>query len=312
LCEEEVSRRATALVARHAEQAWPAKGTCWGDVTWAFAVLYTHGDEAAANAAFAALPGTYNLTEDPKVEDDCYWAHPLIMRVMLHSQTASHVDANAQSALLGLMWSYIRQRSLLADANASIWNVSGSENHDLMRKTAYLLFAQILEGAGRGSDMLADGHSVSEHHAAWGEWAKRYLQSRAREGISCEIASPTYDLYSVQGIVNLRDLSDSAVVRRLADSFASLFWADYAQDFLASTGVRGGAMTRMYKDASMTLGVRENLIATTAMYGWHNGVFTNTNPDALIMATSDYHPPAIVSAMATAKATQGKVRIQAP
>jgi hypothetical protein len=307
LCEAEVARRARAIVMHHATQAWPAKGSCWGDVTWAFAVLYTHGDEAAANAAFTALPSTYNLSEDPKVEDDCYWAHPQIMRVMLHPETRSHLTAAARQTLLDLMWSYLHQRSLLADATGSIWNVSGSENHDLMRKTSYLLFSQILSTGGRGKDLLADGHSVDEHHSAWTEWAKRYLQSRAREGISCEIASPTYDLYSVQGIANLRDLSDSPVVRRLADAFLTLFWADYAQDFLHATGVRGGAMTRMYKDASLTQGTRENLIATTYMYGWHEAVPTNTNPDALIMATSDYRPPAIVSSMALEPAAHAYV-----
>ena len=56
VCPEEIARRAESIIAAHAAQPWPAKGMCWGDVTWAFAELYTGGDVAGANATLAALP----------------------------------------------------------------------------------------------------------------------------------------------------------------------------------------------------------------------------------------------------------------
>jgi hypothetical protein len=218
--------------------------------------------------------------------------------MLLQSEIAAHVSAAARGVLLDLTWNYVQKRSAYADAAGSVWMVSGSENHDTMRKSSYLLFEQVLEAAGRGKDLLADGHSVSDHRARWTEWWKEYFRQRAREGISSEIASPTYDIYGLECFANLRDLAGSDVLRRLAEEFETLFWADYAQDFLPSTGVRGGGMTRVYKDASLTLGARENLLPATYMYGWHDNAPQATNPAALIMAASSYRPPGVVSAMA--------------
>lgn len=307
VCAEEVARRADSIVASHAAQPWPAKGTCWGDVTWAFASLVAGSDVDAANLALAALPTTYKVATELTVESDCYWAHTLIARLLLHPVTSARLDANARAALLDLMWTYVQNRSLVSDAAGTVWAISGSENHDAMRKSAYLLFTQVLALAGRGDDLLADGHSVSEHHAQWSEWWKGFLRARAHEGVSCEIASPTYALYGLQCVANLRDFADDDVLRRLANDFESLFWADYAQDFLAPTAVRGGGMSRMYKDVSMTQGNRENLYATTWMYGWHERAPGATNPAALIMATSDYRPPQIVTRMATEPVSQAYV-----
>lgn len=294
-CEAETVRRQTQLVTEHVAHPFPAKGTCWGDVTWAFAALASNQELDAANAVLANVT-QYNLTESVGTEDDCYWAASLIARVQLHPLTRPRLSPGARTALTTLMTHFVKNRSRVADA-ALPWIISGSENHDAMRKGAYLLYAQLLEAAGHGGDALADGHTITEHRAAWEAFWLGYFRDRAREGLDSEIASPTYAQYGLQVFVNLRDLAASAAVRARADQFLTLFWADYAQDFLPATGVRGGGMTRVYKDDPLTRGVSEGLRPATWMYGWHEAAPQATNPSLLVAATSDYRPPAIVTAM---------------
>jgi len=295
--------RAGSIVRRHADSPWPDRGDCWGDVTWAFSALYVGDDVREANSTLASIPSRYTNSADPTVDGDCYWALPLVARAYLHPATSARLLPMTNRVLEGLMWTYVRRRSRVDDALGSVWAIHASENHDAMRKSNYALFVQALQAAGRGDDVLADGLTVTNHFTAWQRYWKEWFRQRAREGIHVEIASPIYAKYTLQTHYNLRDFARSSILRRLAGDFLTLYFADAAQDFLPSVGVRGGAMTRAYKDAHLTRGSRDGLRPITWIYEWHDAVPGSTNPSILAPATSSWRPPPIVGAIATRRTT---------
>ena len=299
-CEVVVATRLTGIVAKHVTTQFPPKGTCWGDVTYAFSALQSNQDVAGANALLASLETKYPTVLSPTLEPPCYWANALIARAMLLNPAAGRLTGPTALALKPLLLNFVQQRSRFADGMGTVWLISGSENHDLMRKGAFLSFTQILMAAGNGATVLADGKTVAEHHTAWTRWWKEYFRQRAREGIAVEIASPTYGKYSVQLFYNVRDLASDASLRKRAEDFLTLYWADWAQDQLPRTGVRGGAQTRCYKDTSLTAGNADALRAITWAFGWHpHAPPSATNPAVLAIASSSYRPPPIVDAIAT-------------
>ncbi len=168
-----------------------------------------------------------------------------------------------------------------------------------MQKGGFLLCAEALKDApGYGPDLvLADGGTIAEHAAAWSDYFQRYFIGRAREGINAEIASPIYAKYTVGVYYNLMDFAESPVLRTLAERFITLYWADTASDW-TSSGVRGGAETRCYKENYLRLGSQYSFTSILWGYGWHtNSSVVRTY--GLIPAASSYRVPEIITACAT-------------
>lgn len=294
-----VAERGATVIHLQLDDPNPSVEECWGRVSYAFAAIYENKCLIAANLILADLPVVYPMPENPTLDPECYWGLPILLRTYLHPTTSSRLSDSARSAIEEVLWRYINCRSRVADALGSVWEIHESENHDAMRKSTYLLAAQALQDAGRGDDRLEDGNTVTNHFTAWQRYWKEYFRQRAREGINCEIASPTYGKYSLSTYYNIRDFSRSTILRRLAEEFITLYWADVAQEFLPSGGVRGGAMTRVYKDRYLTRGAYDGLRAATWIYGWHdNEPSGTTNPAILMQASSSYRIPDIVNAVA--------------
>lgn len=219
----------------------------------------------------------------------------------------SQLSATARAKLYSMLWLTIRTRSkvdTLAGSNPeNIWKVLGSENIDNMWKSAFLLASQALLDAGAPygpAAILADGRTLQEHNTAWNVYWKEYFRQRGREGILLEVASPTYEKYSVAVFYNIMDCAADAVTRLQAKKLLTLYWADAANDFCVGASLRGGPGFRMYQDGTNTNGILNGMRQWHYMYGWHDMAPTNpVHPILLCAAMSAYRLPEIVTACAT-------------
>jgi hypothetical protein len=299
-----VDDRSQEIVTEIASQMPGAGDDCTTQVRWAFAALHANVNTATANQRLAALDTTANVPDSTAFESiGCYWAMPLLVRTYAHSTTSARLSPAAKTALENMMWRYVRRRSLYSDATwPNTWHIHMSENHDAMQKSVFLLATNALRAIKGDGALLADGKSLLQHQNAWRSFWKLYFLERAREGIGLEIASPAYAKHSLQNYYNVRDFGGSSLLREQAEKFLTLYWADVAQDFQRTTGVRGGAQTRAYRDKyAQTGGAQAGLRPWTYIYGW-NGPKDWTDPNfitSLFPATSSYRIPAIVSDMAT-------------
>ena len=123
------------------------------------------------------------------------------------------------------------------------------------------------------------------------------------------MGSPTYGKYAIQNYLNIADLAGTAALRKLASDFLQLWFADAAQAFLPTTGVRGGAHNRVYRDAAFFNPRADAFRGFSWLYGWwHADAMVDQAqveqamqaPQMTLFATSDWQPLAVVTAIATA------------
>lgn len=172
--------------------------------------------------------------------------------------------------------------------------IEGSENHDMVRRTAYFLGSQLLvQDAAYRSRVLRDGHTVSEHFAAWNTYMSYYFEQKCKYGLIVEIGSPTYTKYTLGAILDICDFALSERVRRQARVFLDAWFADMAQEYLA--GVRGGGKNRVYKDKYSYLPSSDFVAVFGYLYFGDDmfGISTSSiHPGQLIALHTNYVPPA--------------------
>src|SRR5262249_20931031 len=71
-----------------------------------------------------------------------------------------------------------------------------------------------------------------------------YLDWRIKKGLFVEVASPTYEIFTMQALFLLARFSEDATIAAKARMLLDLLWADWAQDQVAR--VRGGGKSRVY------------------------------------------------------------------
>ncbi len=279
---------------------------CWGRAGFALAAFRSGVHLEVADRYLRTIDRELGFAREGKADaSPCYFALPLLLRIYFDPQTQPHLTDEVRQLLLDAMHRYVDLRSHVAVARASTWRIEMSENHDAIQKATFLLATRALMEAPAPYGptlVLADGLDVATHHHAWVDFWMRYFAERAREGIGCEIASPIYAKHSLASYLGVRDFSGDPGLAARADDFLLLYWADVAQDFLPSVGVRGGAETRTYKNAYLKLGTRQATRPAAYLYGWHDAPPPGVHPLTLVMAASDFAPPALVHAQATRKA----------
>ncbi len=241
---------------------------------------------------------------------------PVLQRMALLPLTRDLLTKDAQAALEQISFEWLSPRSKVdwAGADDSFTITDGSENLDATRK-AGLYLAALLVNATRPNKIVAfDGKPVREHAAAWERHWRLYFQHRAVNGIGVEMGSPTYAKYAIQNYLNIADLSPN--LGRLAGDFLQLWFADAAQAFIPSTGVRGGAHNRVYRNSAFFSGHGSAESSLGWLYGWwhstKDGRMTEADvdnalslPQITLFATSKWQPLPIISAMATSQPTEG-------
>lgn len=283
-----------------------------GKIGYALATLKRYpaaGDRALArqyidDVCQLPVPATGKENEYP-----AYFAVPLLTRIYLDPTINGNLTENNKTAIRQVLLSFVNQRSKVTNAQRDVFYFFNSENHDLLQKSTYLLSCVVLSSV---NPSLADGHSTKEHYEAWRDYFFEYFRQRAREGLNCEFGSQSYAKMSLGSIYNIADLlpsSDAADIelKSMAKKFIDLFWADYAQDFVSWTALRGGAGNRNYKND--LLQGHDSLRALLHAYDWGGG----TTPDSSIKAkkftfwqinglplfVSSYRVPGIVASIAS-------------
>jgi hypothetical protein len=276
--------------------------------------IWTWGQAGVALATFKRFPAAGNLTtartyvdnlcnlQNPLPADPSaatiYFKLPMLVRMYLDPAMNANLTQTNKDNIERVMWQFTKGTSKLTDANASVWRVFDSENHDAIRKTTWMLSLQILKQAGApygGSAVLDDGNTVDTHLVAWKQYFFEFFRQRTREGLNCEIASRIYAKYTLGAWLNVCDLSEDANLRTIANDAITLFWADYGGDFCTATGLRTTSGSRWYKD-DLDSG-SDALRDITYCYDMHDNS-QGLHPYNVNAASSPYRPPTIVQMIA--------------
>jgi len=194
------------------------------------------------------------------------------------------LSPKAQGNLERSFWECARAYSKLAEAKIDVWESDGSENHHITSRVSDFLVAQILKDIPAYASLkYDDGSTLGQQYEArldyWNEW----LDQRARRGLFYEDGS-SYENYTVEALFNLRDFAKDPILRRKADMFLDLVFANMAEETLGS--VRGGPKTRTKEE-----GFEASYYALLFAQGEKLGEIGN-----YLLPTSSYYPsPAIVS-----------------
>jgi len=232
-----------------------------------------------------------------------------ILRAALLPETRARLTAETLAAIEDAAYAFVFKRSVIDpaappwnNARRSVWLMSGSENHDANQKMANLLALQFLCVHGKrhnGDAPLADGRLAREHYAAWVAYWKEYTRQRAREGIFAEVAQPgSYGRATISAYLDLYDLAEDPLLRRLGGDMCTLHFAQLATEFEPRTGTRGAIAITRAKDAiDQQFGFHWTKNLTYA-WGWHNAPDEKILEGESYIFTTHYRPPPIVTAIA--------------
>jgi len=90
-----------------------------------------------------------------------------------------------------------------------------------------------------------DGSTPRPQYEAWLAYWQKWLDEHAKRGLFDEDGS-SYQNYTVEALFNLRDFAEDPVLRRKADMFLDMVYANFAEETLGTQ--RGGPKTRTKED----------------------------------------------------------------
>ena len=226
---------------------------------WAYAAMALNKSSAEIDQANAAL-GQY-LTANATLWDtatgdlaaiDPYWELPTLGNLALDPNLSSQVTTANKSLINQFMHNFSVHTELSempSIASSDEQRIFGSDNHDLHRRSVYLMTAKLLKDEPSFADQPYVGGDLPEQrYAKWTNNLMDYFQRRAGQGGSVEVASPTYQGRYQRAVFTIGDLAEDDRLAQLADRYTDLFFADMAQETLH--GIRGGAKVRAYKNRS--------------------------------------------------------------
>jgi hypothetical protein len=318
-----LAERKRMVLLAHITKPWPStkgpfQGHPWGPITLAFSrlALYGPSNSSLADEISAEVEGWSRdyLPWDNYTAGLCPLSGlgelPLLARMALLPRTRELLSAAALAALEKIFAAWLSPRSKVewAASKDSWLLLDGTENIDATRKASLYLAALALNYTQPRTPLELDGKTVAEHAAAWESHWISYFQHRAVEGIGVEMGSPTYAKYTLQNYLNIADFAPGSL-GELASNFLQLWFADAAQAFLPTTGVRGGAHNRVYRGPSFFSPQSDGFRGFSWLYGWWRAdslasqaqlSHTLSTPQLTLFATSTWEPLSVVSAMATA------------
>ena len=173
-----------------------------------------------------------------------YGATPIALRLYFQAP-AGLLEPSTKKVIEDIAMDWLSYRSFAQRAWGSVQPIDGSENHDMLRKGAYLLSAQALVAANRGAELVnSDNRSVHEHLLAWENYFARYFRYHATQGLNVEQSSPGYNGATLAEYISIFDCSRNATVSRLAHDYLQLYMLDVAFELTGTQ--RGGSKTRCY------------------------------------------------------------------
>ncbi len=272
----------------------------WFDATYALCALHLEREVDEANRLVSEITRLWPVDVENKKKPEAYWAFSALARILIaHGSTGtSRLTPSTEEDLKALFWNYTSPRS--RPDPGETWMLQDSENHDLMRKSVHYLVATAFAADPNYRDRLySDEKTASDHRDRWSAYFRAFCEERARKGLFVEVASPTYQKYHLQCLINLRDLSPDVEVRGLVENLLHLLWADWAQDQLGA--LRGGGKSRSYPGKYSKNGALDGMTQAAGLYFEFPGTDDVGGLPTLLMATSDYHPPDIVRKIALSR-----------
>jgi hypothetical protein len=287
-------------------------GSCnkTGDLSNAIATIQLGQEVADANARLASIKVTdigdaksCNSAADQSMNN--LMLSLLVRPYMLYGSTSSFypglLTTAAENNLVAQMWAYAKTYSHVSQAPDS-WKLYGSENHDAQAESFYYLAAQIFSHrADYRNRKYNDGSTVAQQLKAWHDHWSTFFDERAKRGLFVETGAPTYHGYTVDAILNIYNFSDDPALRLKAGMLLDLDFADFAQQEL--NNVWGGAKSRSYPPSSYD-GVDDDMtLMATLLFGPTQKLRGDNH--VLMLASSGYYPPPVVTAMVADRAGMG-------
>jgi hypothetical protein len=292
----------------------PASTDASGNVVpWCVSTLWlgtgnanvTGGDIDTANSRLDDLDDSGEFTQMPQTASfasidqwGVYWAMPNMIKVVLDPRITNRTTLYARSSVRNVLENFVAYRDKYADAaltDSKLYEISGSMNHDWLRKTTYLLTAQHFKELdnGNGRNIYNDGYTAAEHYDAWRMHLKERMRKLAARGMDPEI-SPGYISVTLEAMFNLVYLCEDQVLAQQAEKFINLYLADYAAE--SFHGIRGGGLTRVYKNSWACKPETHYMRAYTHLFAADPAVFPWANPDRTYLGVcmSGYSCPSVI------------------
>lgn len=241
------------------DTSWP--NGVWGEVLWSLAALYLDERVDEANARLLKRAQSYialhrsgsEISEGlPKEASDTPWAYfaltDYVRIVSLFHAKSPHfpgrLTAETEAAMKEALWLWVKSESKVTGASLdNLLLTLGTENHDLTRRPNHYLVSSILKDDPTFRDRrYDDGHTASEHAAAYTAFFREWPRQRAATGLWIEIGSNGYQKYSWPALFNLHELAPDPVVRQRFGLLLDLALIEEAQ--ISVRGRRGGGRSR--------------------------------------------------------------------
>ncbi len=260
----EIHRKSTAARMKELRDtvhsgSWLPEG--WGDTNWALAALYLNERVDEANARLLKRSTTYIESargakqpdfkpETSKESFPCgYFGMTDYVRILclFHAGSGHYpgrLSAKTEAAMREALWVWARGRSRVDEASPDdLWTTLGTENHDLTLRPSYYLTASLLKDDPKYKDRrYEDGHTATEHEAAYTAFFREWPRQRAMHGMWIEMGSDTYQKYSWPALFNLHELAPDPAVRKGFGMLIDLALIEEAQ--ISVRGRRGGGRSR--------------------------------------------------------------------
>ena len=184
---------------------------------------------------------------NPKFGFSLFGVHYMRFYALLNRRTGpikGPLSQAAQDNFEKQMWEIARATSKLVGAKRGVWDMEGSENHHLSSKTCDLLAAQFLRKIPAYTNKkYDDGSTPAEQYEIRRAFFMQWFDERAKRGQFVEAGSPTYQHHTLDALFNVRDFAEDPVLRKKAEMFLDLAYANMAEETLLTT--RGGPKSRV-------------------------------------------------------------------
>lgn len=265
-------------------------------ITFAMAAYWMNKQTSEADAGLVLSRDTGLHSADIKdFRKDAY----LLARIyLLFSQQSRYfpgrMSSEAEDAILEMLWDYAHVATLEMASPSNVNWTQGTENHQSRTVVALWTTAQIFKHhPDYQNRTYVDGSLPSQMARAFDDYFKSYAVERVRQGLTVEVASPTYAQASVSPWFNLFDFTDDPELKDAANMLLTLYWADWAIEQI--DGVRGGSRHRSYEGSAS---MRESGADRISWYIFGLGREANTHPGVMCAATTAWRPPSMIVELA--------------
>lgn len=246
---------------------------------------------------------TFVVTANPKFGFSLFGVSYVRLYSLMNSRTGPMkglLTPKAQANFEKGFWQVAKTNSKMAEAKRPVWDMEGSENHHISSKSSDLLVAQYLRNIPEyANQKYDDGSTLQEQYEIRRQYWLDWFDARAKRGQFVEAASPSYQGDSIASLFNLRDFAEDPVLRKKAEMYLDLTYANIAEETLLTT--RGGPKSRTKVGHEYDGGFAER--DYNLLFNAPGRTFEPLGVGA--QSTTNYYPPPAVANLARDTKTRG-------